>query len=110
MKKRLVIFLENLRGDVFKLLPMKESELDGVNAHLNNYLDSLIINIKGAMDMYPQLSGEKPLVYILNNLQYMRNNDLEFKQWRKIVLDATHDIDRIYVSYGGNKDGITDKL
>lgn len=111
MKKRLLTFLSSLRGDVFKLLPMKESEIDGAENHINEYLDSLIINIRGALGAYPELEEEGKLIYVLNNLQYIRNNgDVKFKQWRKIILDATKDIDNLCICYGGKQNADTKQL
>lgn len=103
--EQLLNFLSNLRGDVFKLLPMKESEMNGVNNHLTDYMETLIINIKGAVATYPVLANEKQYLYVINNLQYLLKNSIDFKQWRKIVLNSTRNIDNLFVLYGGVKDG-----
>lgn len=103
--EQLLSFLSNLRGDVFKLLPMKESEMSGINNHLTDYMETLVVNIGGAITTYPVLANQKQYLYVINNLQYLLNHSVDFKQWRKIVLNSTRNIDNLYVLYGGVKDG-----
>ncbi len=98
-------FLSNLRGDVFKLLPMKEDEMAGVENHLDEYIESLLINLEGATTTYPVLANQKQYLYVINNLQYASKNTVEFKKWRKIVLNSTRNIDNLYIAFGGVKDG-----
>lgn len=96
-------FLLVLRGDIYKLLPMKESELNGEDNHLEEHLDAMIINLAGAVQTYPELAKQKQYLYALNNLNYILYNDVDFKTWRKAVLNSTRYIDDLYVFYGGVK-------
>lgn len=98
-------YLSSLRGDVFKLLPMKESEMNGLDNHINEYIESLIINLTGAIRTYPILATQKQYLYLVNNLQYICSHSVDFKQWRKIVLNLTRSIDDLYVLYGGETNG-----
>ena len=98
-------FLSSLRGDVFKLLPMKESEMSGLNNHMSEYIESLIINLTGAMTTYPILASQKQYLYVVNNMQYIHGHSVDFKQWRKIILNSTRNIDNLCVLYGGEKNG-----
>lgn len=98
-------FLLGFRNDVFKLLPMKEAENNGVNNHLKDYLDSLVVNAKGSIVAYPELSTQKQYLYVVNNLAFLMSNEIEFSRWRKIVLSATRDIDDLYLNFGGLKNG-----
>lgn len=102
--KQLLNYLLSLRGDVFKLLPMKESEMNGIDNHINEYIDAMIINLSGAIETYPVLSSQKQYLYVLNNMQYIRQHQVDFKQWRKIILNSTRSIDNLFVFYGGVKD------
>ena len=99
--KQIIKYLNCLTGDIFKLLPMKEAELDGCDNHINEYLDTLIVNLKGALITYPELAGEKQFLYIINGLQYLANNSTEFKKWRRIVLSSTRYINNLIVALGG---------
>ena len=98
-------FLSSLRGDVFKLLPMKESEMSGLDNHMGDYIESLIINVTGAMKTFPILASQKQYLYVVNNLQYINSHSVDFKQWRKSILNSTRNIDNLCVQYGGEKNG-----
>lgn len=98
-------FLYGLRGDIFKLLPMKEAAMDGENNHINEYIDAITINLSGATTTYPALATQKQYLYVLNNLNYIRDNEVDFKKWRKIVLNSTKYIDNLYGYYGGVSNG-----
>lgn len=97
-------YLSNLRGDVFKLLPMKESEIGGMVNHLREYMETLIVNMSGASTTYPTLSNEKRFLYVINNLQYLLKQEVDFEQWRKIILRSTRYIDDLFLNCGGNAD------
>ena len=98
---QLSLFLTNLRGDVFKLLPMKEDEMEGMDNHLSDFLSGLIITLKGGVFTYPELAKEKKYLYMISNLQYILNNDVPFWRWRKIILSSRRDIDDILAFYNG---------
>lgn len=101
--EQLVNFLTNIMGDVFKLLPMKEAEMKGQENHLLEYIDALIINLDGAIDTYPDLAGQKQYLYVINNLQYLTKHTIEFKQWRRIILNSTRNINNLIAMFGGEK-------
>ncbi len=90
---------------MFKLLPMKESEMSGLDNHMGDYIESLIINVTGAMKTFPILASQKQYLYVVNNLQYINSHSVDFKQWRKIILNSTRNIDNLCVQYGGEKNG-----
>jgi len=99
--EQLVSYLLALRGDIFKMLPMKEAEEDGVDNHVGEYLEAMVVNMTGAMKTYPLLATEKHYLYVLNNLNYLHENEVEFPQWRKVILSSTNIINKLYDYYGG---------
>lgn len=99
--EQLQVFLRDLRNDVYKLLPMKEAELNGVDNHLEQYLSSMIDNLTGAQVTYPELAKEKLFLYTLNKLNFIHTTQVEFAKWRTVILDATKSIDTLYRSHGG---------
>lgn len=101
--KDVLNFLLGFRNDVFKLLPMKEAEMKGMKNHLSDYLDSLVVNAKGSVVAYPELSAHKQYIYVINNLAFLMSNKVDFNRWRKIILNSTRHIDDLYVSFGGVK-------
>ena len=98
-------FLLRFRNDVFKLLPMKEDELNGKNNHLFEYLDSLVVNAKGSTITYPELSMQKKFLYVINDLSFLLSNEASFEKWRKIILDSTGSINKLYLIYEGKENG-----
>ena len=102
--KQILNYLKFLHGDVFKLLPLKEEELSGSGANTSGYLASLIISTKGALINYPELGDQKKYLYLLNNLQYISQNETTFEEFRKIILDSRRNVADLYVTYGGNED------
>lgn len=103
--EQLKSYLKSLRGDIFKLLPMKEAEMEGVDNHVLEYVESIIVNLTGALTTYPVLATQKQYLYVINNVQYIYKHSVNFKQWRKIILNSTRSIDNLYLACGGNEDG-----
>lgn len=101
--KQLVNFLCGVRGDVFKLLPMKESAMEGEENHIVEYIETLLVNLKGAMGVYPILNGQKQYLYVVNNLEFLSEhvNNIEFNLWRRIILNSTSNINFLFLQYGG---------
>lgn len=93
--RQLIKFLSSLKGDVFKLLPMKEQELEGAENHLCDYIQSIIINLQGGAITYPILADQKQYLYVINGLQYLATHAVGFNQWRKIILTSTRSIDNL---------------
>lgn len=94
-------YLLSLKGDVFKLLPMKEEELKGADNHTTEYIEALIINLTGAMSTFPVLAQQKQYLYVLNNIQYMYSHRIDLRKWRRIVLNSTRSIDYLCSLYCG---------
>lgn len=104
MNNQFLNYLSVLRGDVYKLLPMKESEMSGIDNHIDEYIDALIVNLDGATATYPILAKQRLYLWAINNIQYLKKHNVDFQQWRTIVLNSTRNIDSLYVYYGGTKD------
>lgn len=86
-------YLSGLCGDIFRLLPMKEDECLGVENHIPDYIESLIINMTGAMSTYPTLSSQKQYLRVLNNIQYLKTGDVDFAKWRKVILNSVKSVE-----------------
>lgn len=61
-------YLDALIGRVYKILPMRESELRGKPVHLQEYLASLSVEVKGASFTFPELQKSVEYISILNTL------------------------------------------
>lgn len=89
-------YLVVIRNDIFKLLPMKESEGEG--SGLKKYLENLICNLSGALSRFG-LGKHKQFVYALTNLQYLYDNNVEFEKWRRLVLNTVSGINGLAEEY-----------
>ena len=74
-------FLDGLVGKVYKILPLSESD----NSYLNDYLDSLLIQLNGAFATYPVLSKSDKYVSIVNTINFFSNNKISHKQCKREV-------------------------
>lgn len=92
--KNISTFLLKLRNDVFKLLPMREGADNGNDNHIADYIYSLIINSEGAVSTYQELETQKNYIYVINNLHYLESHsDMDFTNWRRIILNCTRNLD-----------------
>ena len=82
---------------------MKEDARNGVDNHVDEYLEALIINAKGGMIAYPELANQKQYLGVINYLCYLTQNSVEPKKWRKIILDSTSNINILYENFGGKQ-------
>ena len=100
--KNTSMFLLKLRNDVFKLLPMKEQSDKGKDNHLIDYLYSLIITTEGGVNTFAELGDQKSYVYVVTNLNYLHSHpDIEFANWRKIILNCTRSLDDLKIKFSG---------
>ena len=98
---QMVNYLKEITGDVFKRLPMKEDELNGIDNHLSEYLDSVIVNLKGSIITYPELANDKNYLYVINNLNFISNHDVDFWKWRSVILNSTKGLSNLRDFYKG---------
>ncbi len=98
-------YLKNLRGDIFKILPMREDEQDGEQNYLYKYMESLIFNLIGGLEHFDFLGKEKQYIYAITNLRYLMRDESDLPQWRRITLRTVNGIDSLYKKYGGEDDG-----
>lgn len=102
--KNVCTFLLKFRNDVFKLLPMREELDNGNNNYLSDYVESILISAEGALTTFAELEAQKNYIYVINNLNYLKNHSsLEFSSWRKVILNCTRCIDDLRISYSGGK-------
>lgn len=104
--KQTLSFLHNLKDDVFKLIPMKEDEIySGVTNYTGEYIENLLVNLKGASITFPELSLEKQYISVINNVNYLKKFNLEFQRWRTVVFNSIKSIKTLIKLYGGKDCG-----
>lgn len=86
-------FLDGLVGKIYKILPLKEED----NFYLSDYLDSLLIQLSGAFDMYPMLSKNDDYISIVNTVYYFSKNRFTQKQCKREVFRCIDIIEKLKV-------------
>lgn len=86
---------------MFKILPMKEDALIGIENHLDEYILTLLDNMAGAVENFPVLKNEKKFIYVQNNIYYLAHEESTLKKWRKYILDSRKLLAELKEKYGG---------
>ena len=64
-------YLFNIKGGIYKILPLWEEHEAGVNVYLDVYLPLLADELSGALSTYPELKDEPKYmeaIYLVNNM------------------------------------------
>ena len=94
-------FLNSLTGKIYKLIPMRDDAESGVEVFLDKYLDSLLIELMGAMDTFPDLSRDNQYLSIVNTAQYMAHHEISHAVWRRESFKMLNMLDRVLSKFGG---------
>lgn len=97
-------YIHALTGRVFKLLTIKEKETCGVVAYLSDYIDSLIIDMTGALSTFPALGDDVNYITVVNIVNYLKDNDIQYKQYKREVFKALKLLNGIEDSVGDRND------
>lgn len=89
------VFIDHLGNSIFKILPLREES----NAGLQEYIDSLLFQLNGALVTYPTLSENIDYISIVNIVGYLKGNDYSIKQCKREVFKCLHIIDKIKKDY-----------
>jgi len=85
------LFLKSLIGEVYKILPMKESNDEG----LSYYLDSLCIQLLGGLESFSELKRCNKYISILNVIQFFRINEYDTRTCKREVLKCTNLLEKL---------------
>ena len=97
----LYVFIRGLTGRVFKVLPLREAELAGETAYLDTYLESLVRDMMGATDTFPELREMPEYITTLNIMQFMEHNDVTQEVCKQEVFKALRLLNTIERKLGG---------
>lgn len=79
-------FLANMIGNIFKILPLYDENNIGLQSHI----DSVAIQLIGAMDTFQDLRTNQKYISIINSINFLRKNDYTKKQCKREVLRCTN--------------------
>lgn len=96
----LVNYLNYLIGKIYKCLPMKENG----EITLDSYLSSLLRELIGNKELITELKGNALFISLIGKLEYLIDNELDIKTYRKDIFDCISIIEKI--KKGGMISGI----
>lgn len=101
-----ITYLNKLLNKIFKLLPMREEYDDGTDNFLFEYLEYLRHNYDGAFALYPEFCKDGYLVEVQSNIARLGSEEnIEFAQWRALVLRSMRLIHRSIKKYQEGANG-----
>lgn len=77
----MILFLNNMVGKIFKILPLKEEN----NLGFNDYVDSILVQLVGATKTFEELENNQDFLTVINIIQYINNNKCSNKQCKREV-------------------------
>ena len=77
----MILFLNNMVGKIFKILPLKEEN----NLGFNDYVDSILVQLVGATKTFEELENNQDFLTVINIIQYINNNECSNKQCKREV-------------------------
>ncbi len=79
-------FLASMIGNIFKILPLYDENNMGLQSHI----DSVAIQLIGALDTFQDLKTNQKYISIINSINFLRKNDYTKKQCKREVLRCTN--------------------
>lgn len=84
-------FLKSMINSIFKILPLYEEHNKGLLLHI----DSITIQLIGALDTYDKLKTNLKYISVINSMNYLRKNDFTRVQCKREVLRCTNILKKI---------------
>lgn len=78
-------FLKYMIGSIYKILPLNDEN----NYAVKDYIDSISIQLVGALYTYPELTTNK-YVSIINSVNFLRKENFTKRQCKREVLRCTN--------------------
>lgn len=101
----LFVYIHALTGRIFKILPLKEKEDDGEEVFLNEYIDGLWNDMKGALRTFPELEEVPEYMSVCNKVSFLASEEFDLKTCRKTVFGALKLLNRLEGKLGGEISG-----
>ena len=98
----ILCFLDSLTNKIFKILPLKEQN----NYFLFSYLNSLQIELIGALITFPKLKNSSNYLSIINTVNFLDDNTFSNQQCKrevfKIINETLQKVKKEVGDYIGN--------
>lgn len=95
------VYIHNVTNRVFKLLALREKELCGIDAYFADYIESLSIDLVGALETFPDLRTDNNYIIVTNIINFLKGNEVSYKTLKREVFKALRLLNAIEAKYGG---------
>lgn len=85
----LIVYLESLIGKLFKIIPLNEE----YNLTIKDYINSLKIELSGALNNFEKLKFDGNFIGIINTLEYLIENEFDKKTCKREVFKCIKTIE-----------------
>lgn len=92
---RITSFYKHMEGGIFKLLPLYEEQQEGLDVHLDVYMQDLWDELIGAQALFPELAENGEYISILNTVHFLMANECDFDTWRRRVLKMVRTLNEL---------------
>lgn len=66
----LATFVSSLPKKIYKILPLFEDARCGKQVFLSEYIDSLLIELRGAFETFPEMTESEMYISVVNTVHY----------------------------------------
>lgn len=101
----LYVYIHSLTGQIFKILPLREKTEAGEKVYLQEYLDSLWNDMRGAFGVFPELEQIPEYMTVCSKISFLHDNEFDVRTCRKEVFGALKLLNRLEEELGGEVHG-----
>jgi hypothetical protein len=96
-------YIRNLTSQIYKMLPMSDSDELIERMHLKEFINSIIVQIDGSLLTFPNLSSDEDYIIIMNILHYWDSNDIKLIPFKREVRKMMRCLNRIELRCSANE-------
>lgn len=101
----LYVYIRSLTGQIFKILPLKEKAEEGEEVYLQEYIDVLWNDMKGAFGVFPELEQIPEYMNVCSKISFLHDNEFDVRTCKKEVFGALKLLNRLEAELGGESHG-----
>lgn len=93
-------YLASLSDKIFKILPLREKELNGEPVYLSRYIDGLVKEMRGSCYGSHALSENKYYATIISTLYFLRENSVDHDECKQQVFGMLDNLGKVKKDIG----------
>lgn len=97
-------YIQWLTGQVFKMLPMSDETEDMNENHLQDFVNSISIQIEGSFKTFPELSDNVRYLAIANILHYWDGREIDPPIFKREIRYAVNMLNQIEEQVGDGRE------